>query len=53
MNPIQVKMFIEQILGMPPHIAAQQLQANVQHLDNTFFQILQLMIQNERKNNQY
>lgn len=38
---------------MPPHIAAQQLQANVQHLDNTFFQVLALMIQEERKNSQY
>jgi G:T/U-mismatch repair DNA glycosylase len=53
MNPIQVKIFIDQILGMPPHIAAQQLQANVQHFGNTFFQVLQLMIQDERKSSQY
>lgn len=50
MNPIQAKMFIEEILSKPTiHLAAQYVHANAQWLDDTFFQVLLQMIQEEQE----
>ncbi|MBI4313028.1 MAG: hypothetical protein HY681_14805 [Chloroflexi bacterium] len=53
MDPFTARLFVEQVLQMgSPVMAAQYVQANAQRLDDTFFQVLVTMVQQERANAQ-